>query len=423
MSTLFWFSFFFAAPPNNCSAHGTPMLEIRERSETSESITTKRIYSSGAWTLKSDSASARGCFSRKELKAIRRAVQQAAWKVTSSPIACFAYDPNFTEYRLNGRLRYTHRMCSGKTADAGTLEAIELVERELDEEMPAPPPVDPLPPVKPPVAACRVEGTPLFEIRKRSDVQEATSTIAIYSSGAWTFQPIDADGRLGALTTGCFDKHTLKDLRSAVNDSPWDVTFSRIVCRAYSPSFIEYYVHGKHEYTARLCGEQRIDDTSAAAIKRIDAELAKVLPAAAPPPPPVKPPVADCRATGTPLFEVRHRSEIDEPTSTIKIFGSGAWTYQPVATNARYAMSQGCFDSRTIDAIRAAVANAPWDTTISDKVCKAYSARFTEYYVNGRYEYKERLCGAEHIDATSAAAIKLIDEALAKVLPAQAVVF
>jgi hypothetical protein len=38
MNTLFWFSFLFASPPNACTTHGTPMLEIRERSEIDEAI-------------------------------------------------------------------------------------------------------------------------------------------------------------------------------------------------------------------------------------------------------------------------------------------------------------------------------------------------------------------------------------------------
>jgi hypothetical protein len=280
MNTLFWLSFFFSSPPhhNSCSTNGTPMLEIRERSETSTAITTKRIYASGGWTLASDNATARGCFDRKELRSIRQALQQAAWKLTSSPIACFAYDPNFTEYVFRGKLRYTHRMCSGKTADFETMEAIELVNRELAEELPPIPATPPPAPVKPPVAACKAEGTPLFEIAKRSEAQQPTSTTAIYNTGAWTFQPIDKDGHAGALVTGCFDKPTLARIRSAVNESPWDVTFDRIVCRAYSASYTEYSVHGKHEYTARLCGGQRLDNESAGALRLIETELATVVP-------------------------------------------------------------------------------------------------------------------------------------------------
>ena len=278
MNTLFWLSFFFAPhhDATTCSTRGTPLLEIRERSETSSAITTKRIYRSGGWTLDSDRATARGCFDRSELRAIRSALQRAPWKVTQSPIACFAYDPNFTEYVLNGKLRYTHRMCSGKTADNVTLAAIDLVNQELAEELPPPPPPKPVPP--PPVATCKASGTPLFEIKKRSDIAEPTSITSIYANGAWTFQPIDKNGRLGALATGCLDKPTLKSIRSAVNKAPWDVTFSRIVCKAYSPSFTEYYVHGTYEYTARLCGEQRIDEASAAAIEQIEAGLARVAP-------------------------------------------------------------------------------------------------------------------------------------------------
>ena len=316
MSTLFWLSFFFSTPPHNtCATTGTPLLEIRERSETSTAVTTKKIYNSGAWTLQSDSATARGCFSKKEIRGIRQELREAQWKVTQSPIACFAYDPNFTEYLLNGKLRYTHRMCSGKTADFETMEAIELVNKELNEDMPpAPPPPPapkpthpPIPPVvmppAPPVTACRATGTPLFEIHKRADVAMPTSTIAIYSTGAWTFSPIDKDGHAGALTTRCFDKPTLATIRHAVNDVPWDVTLSRIVCRAYSATFTEYYVHGSLEYTARLCGPQRLDDESQASLKIIEAELAKVLPKDEPvvirdhrEPGPVMPTVRDHRA-------------------------------------------------------------------------------------------------------------------------------
>jgi hypothetical protein len=292
MSTFFWLSFFFSAPPHSnqaCTVGGTPLLEIRERSETSKSVTTKRIYSTGAWTLRSDTATAKGCFDRKELGSIRRALQRAPWQVTSSPVACFAYDANFTEYVLHGRLRYTHRMCSGKTADYDTLAAIDLVNRELAEEMPPPPPAPPVtptpappPPVKPPVASCAAAGVPLFEIRHRSEAQQPTWTMSIYSNGAWVRSRFDIDGGFAGRDAGCFDKATLIAIRDAIHDAPWDVTVSSVVCRAYSPSFTEYYVHGKYEYTARLCGEQRIDATSAASIQLIEAAAAKVLPAEGP---------------------------------------------------------------------------------------------------------------------------------------------
>jgi hypothetical protein len=287
MSISFWLSFLFAAPPQNtCPTHGVPLLEMRERSETSKSVTATKLFQSGAWTITTDSKlTAAGCFDRKELRSLKTALQHAAWKTTTSPIACFAHDPHFTEYLFHGKLRFTEQMCSGKTADFDTLTAIDLVKKDLadalDPPAPAPAPPAPPPPAPPPVAsapACPAEGVPLFEVRHRSDFKESTSTVSIYSSGAWTFQPIDKDGHAGALTTGCFDKATTKTLHQLVEKSPWDVTLARITCKAYSPRSTDYYVHGQLEYTARLCGAQILDEKSRAALEIIEKELASVLP-------------------------------------------------------------------------------------------------------------------------------------------------
>jgi hypothetical protein len=259
---------------------GTPLLEMRARSETSSDMTTTKIFESGAWTIKGSGSDESGCFDKKELKAIRKALQQAAWKTTTSPIACFAYDPHFTEYLFHGKLRFTEQMCSGKTADFDTMQAIDLVKKELLEERE--PVTAPPPPAPPPVAsvpACPAEGTPLFEIHHRSEIKEPTSTVSLYSSGAWTYQPIDKDGHAGTLTTGCFDKSTTKSLRQVIDQSPWDVSFLRIVCKAYSARSTDYYVHGKLEYTARLCGAQRLDEKSRGALEIVEKQLATVLPA------------------------------------------------------------------------------------------------------------------------------------------------
>lgn len=310
MSISFWVTFLFASPPaphaaNTCSATGTPLVEIREGSDDSKQSTTTRIFNSGAWTIdRGRRVTEQGCLDKKELRQIRRAVQRAPWKITSSPIACFAYDPNFTEYAINGRVRFTERMCSGKTADTATLRAIDLVKAEIAEERaehtppppvkplppkpvtpppvkPMPPIVQPVPPIKPlpPVATCAPAGTPLFEIRHRSEMAEPTWTTSIYSNGAWTYQPVDKDGHLAASASGCLDKRTLISLRDVINQSPWDMTKAQMTCRAYSPSYTEYYVRGQREYTARLCGAERLDDKSLGAIKIIEDELAKVLPA------------------------------------------------------------------------------------------------------------------------------------------------
>ncbi len=251
---------------------------MRAGSEVDTSSTITKVFRSGSWTVETDGRrTGGGCFDAYELKSIRRAVQRAPWNVTASPIACFAYDPNFTEYRVHGAVRFTERKCSGKTADDATMRAIELVKQEIAEEhAAAPTPPSPTsPPPKPPAAACKASGTPLFEIAKRSDAAQPTSRISLYPTGTWTFQPIDEHGIAGPLSSGCLDKSTLASLRQVITESPWDTTTSQITCRAYSPSFTEYFVHGKLEYTARLCGAQRLDEKSLGAIKIIESELAQ----------------------------------------------------------------------------------------------------------------------------------------------------
>jgi hypothetical protein len=249
MSITFWVSFFFAghhpAPAQPaCTTQGVPLIEIRDRSETDRETTTTKIFESGAWIANGE----RGCFDRKELRAIRQAVASAPWKITSSAIACFAYDPNFTEYVVHGKLRFTDRLCSGKTADTETRETIDLIKQELADEVATP------------------STTPLFEIRKLSEADGTTSTTRVFDNSTWT-----SDAR-----SGRFDKRTTASLTHLVDDSPWDTTVLRMTCRAYSPNYTEYYVHGQLEYTARMCGAQRLDEKNLGAIKIIEAEVAKV---------------------------------------------------------------------------------------------------------------------------------------------------
>lgn len=297
MSIALWTAFFFASPPsvaanNTCAARGTPLLEMRAGTDNVKSSTSTKVFATGAWTIERNGRRIdRGCFDRKELRAIRRAVQRAPWTETSSPIACFAYDPNFTQYLVHGELRFTERMCSGKAADSTTLRAIELVKAELAEDRapePTPPPPPPViepvppPPVKPPPGkpqACRATGTPMFEINQKAEMPMPTSSIAIYSTGAWTYTATDKDGHLATSAAGCFDASTLRSLRQVIQISPWDTTVSGFTCKAYSPTFTDYVVNGQREYTARLCGAEKLDEKSLGAIEIIEAELAKVLPA------------------------------------------------------------------------------------------------------------------------------------------------
>lgn len=118
----------------------------------------------------------------------------------------------------------------------------------------------------------------MFEIQRRHDDDAATSSIAIYASGGWQVTELDKTGRVAASTTRCFDRRTTATLRAAITQSPWETTILRIVCRAYSPSYTQYYVHGTLEYTARMCGAQRLDAESNRAIASIEATIASATP-------------------------------------------------------------------------------------------------------------------------------------------------
>jgi hypothetical protein len=130
--SIFLASFLFATASHSCPAHGVPLFEMRDESELANKPTiTTKIFDSGAWTIETDGHVESGCFDRTELRAIRRAVQHASWKVTTSPIRCFARSTSFTEYFEHGKLRFTESLCSGKTMDTGTLAAISLVKQDL----------------------------------------------------------------------------------------------------------------------------------------------------------------------------------------------------------------------------------------------------------------------------------------------------
>jgi hypothetical protein len=114
----------------------------------------------------------------------------------------------------------------------------------------------------------------MLEIRRLSEIAAATSTTSFYANGAWTFQAVDKDGRIQPTMLGCLDAMVSKPLRKAIQSAPWETTLSHVVCRAYAPSYTEYWVNGKREYTARLCGAEHLDAESLAAIKLAESQLA-----------------------------------------------------------------------------------------------------------------------------------------------------
>ncbi len=128
-------------------------------------------------------------------------------------------------------------------------------------------------------STCAARGTPMFEIRERADMQLSTSTTKVYASGAWTFTPVDKDGRVGRTSRGCFDQRTLSSIRKAVQRAPWTITHPKIMCFAYSPRFTQYVLNGRVMFTQRMCGGEQADDQTKLALDFVEQRLAKVLPA------------------------------------------------------------------------------------------------------------------------------------------------
>jgi hypothetical protein len=140
--------------------------------------------------------------------------------------------------------------------------------------LPTPPPPAPMPP-SPGMHGnvCRASGTPLFEIRHRSEVKAPTSTISVYSTGAWVFRPVDENGRPGRVARGCLDRSDLRAIRSAIRIADWDVTRMQIRCFAYAPSYTEYVVRGKVVFHDQLCSGYVLDENSRASLDTIRSAL------------------------------------------------------------------------------------------------------------------------------------------------------
>jgi hypothetical protein len=114
----------------------------------------------------------------------------------------------------------------------------------------------------------------LLEIRYKSDVAASTKELQIYSSGAYTLRTFNADGTVASVIRTGLDNTEMAQVRSALRDAPWDITYTRIACFAYDPSYTQYVVRGKLVYTAQSCSGAMIDDVSRQSIATIEKLIA-----------------------------------------------------------------------------------------------------------------------------------------------------
>jgi hypothetical protein len=131
---------------------------------------------------------------------------------------------------------------------------------------------------------CRPAGPVLFEIDHRVDpgAKLASSSLRVFTNGAWQVDQTDADGKPAAPVTGCLSRSDRKQLEAVLQGASWKVTTAKFHCMAMSSAFTVYQVNGKPVFTQRLCSGQSLDDKSKAkldaATAQMDAEVARAHP-------------------------------------------------------------------------------------------------------------------------------------------------
>jgi hypothetical protein len=129
-----------APAPAACKPTGAAVFQIDHKVEPGAKLATSavKLYATGAWTHAEVDAEGKaqpqttGCLAKPEVKPVAEALHAAPWKITTARIHCMAMSPSYTEYRVDGKLVFTQKLCSGQSLDdksrAALDKAIALVE-------------------------------------------------------------------------------------------------------------------------------------------------------------------------------------------------------------------------------------------------------------------------------------------------------
>ncbi|MBV8762761.1 MAG: hypothetical protein JO257_36085 [Deltaproteobacteria bacterium] len=258
-------------PPKGCVARGTPMFEIAHDHEAGAKLGTSsfRIYASGAWQFDSKNADGhddepmRGCFAGADLDAIRADVK-VDWKTSTAQVHCMAVSPAFTVYKVNGKIVFTQKLCSGVSLD----EASEKARADLEARASTVTRATPAP------TACEAKGDAKLVLAHKVDggAKLPTWTYSIYDNGAWTYTASNAVAQ-----NGCFAGADLEAVKKDL-DVPWKTTTAKIHCMAYSAAYTEVVVGGKVVYTQRMCNGLSLDAASEAALTDLEGRAPKAQP-------------------------------------------------------------------------------------------------------------------------------------------------
>jgi hypothetical protein len=115
-------------------------------------------------------------------------------------------------------------------------------------------------------------------------------------------------------------------------------------------------------------------------------------------------PAPRCKVTpakGTPIFEARYAA--NKRVVITRLYASGTFT----RTALKQSLGTDCIEKEQLDAIRTALAEAPWRTTKSPAVCQAATVETTEIYTAGKLRFTSRQCNPLVLDESSSRALDL----------------
>jgi hypothetical protein len=124
------------AEPKVCKQDGAPMVTLRHLDDTPPPASTGRfaIWASGGFSSNEQDPKTKkltnehsGCLDEGDFKNLQAALKQATWKFTTARIKCMAMSVRHTEWTVDGKVVWDDKMCSGKTTDAPTQKAIDIV--------------------------------------------------------------------------------------------------------------------------------------------------------------------------------------------------------------------------------------------------------------------------------------------------------
>lgn len=127
-----------AATTPACAPSGRQLVELDFIDDIATAPqATVRLFASGGWTFDETTKtkatrSFSGCLGKDAVATIIADVDAAPWQVTRKPIACRAYGSRSTAIKIDGKLVFTERACSGDVLDADSAKRLAEIEKLLD---------------------------------------------------------------------------------------------------------------------------------------------------------------------------------------------------------------------------------------------------------------------------------------------------